>query len=35
MSFLGANLVTANVIYLNAKYYGWAFTAYLSGALYI
>jgi uncharacterized membrane protein YraQ (UPF0718 family) len=35
MSFLGADLVAATVIYLNAKYYGWAFTAYLSGLLYI
>lgn len=35
MSFLGADLVAATVIYLNAKYYGWAFTAYLSGLLYV
>ena len=35
MSFLGADLVAATVIYLNAKYYGWAFTAYLSGMLYV
>lgn len=35
MSFLGADLVAATVIYLNAKYYGWTFTAYLSGLLYV
>ena len=35
MSFLGADLVAATVIYLNAKYYGWAFTAYLTGLLYL
>jgi uncharacterized membrane protein YraQ (UPF0718 family) len=35
MSFLGADLVAATVIYLNVKYYGWAFTAYLSGLLYV
>ena len=35
MAFLGADLVAATVIYLNAKYYGWAFTAYLSGLLYV
>jgi uncharacterized membrane protein YraQ (UPF0718 family) len=35
MSFLGADLVAATVIYLNAKYYGWRFTAYLSGLLYV
>lgn len=35
MSFLGADLVAATVIYLNAKYYGWKFTLYLSGVLYV
>lgn len=35
MSFLGADLVAATVIYLNVKYYGWAFAAYISGLLYI
>ncbi len=35
MSFLGANLVAATVIYLHAKYYGWKYAAYLSGLFYI
>lgn len=35
MSFLGADLVAATVIYLNAKYYGWKYAAYLSGLLYV
>lgn len=35
MSFLGADLVAATVIYLHAKYYGWKYAAYLSGLLYI
>lgn len=32
---LGADLVAATVVYLNAKYYGWAFIAFLSGLLYV
>ncbi len=35
MSFLGADLVAATVIYLNAKYYGWKYALYLSGLLYV
>lgn len=35
MSFLGADLVAATVVYLQAKYYGWKYAAYLSGLLYI
>jgi len=35
MSFLGADLVAATVIYLHAKYYGWKYAAYLSGLLYV
>ncbi len=35
MSFLGADLVAATVIYLQAKYYGWKYAAYLSGLLYV
>lgn len=35
MSFLGAGLVAATVIYLNAKYYGWRFAAYLTALLYV
>jgi hypothetical protein len=35
MSFLGADLVAATVIYLNAKYYGWAFAGYISAILYV
>ena len=34
MSFLGADLVAATVVYLHAKYYGWLYAAYLSGLLY-
>jgi len=35
LSFLGADLVAATVIYLNAKYYGWRFALVLSGLLYV
>jgi hypothetical protein len=35
MSFLGADLVAATVIYLNAKYYGWRFALWISGLLYL
>ena len=35
MSFLGADLVAATVVYIQHKYYGWKFTAYLSLLLYI
>ncbi|MEA5626785.1 permease [Nostoc sp. UHCC 0251] len=35
MSFLGADLVAATVVYLQAKYYGWKYAVYLSGLLYI
>ena len=35
MAFLGADLVAATVIYLNAKYYGWKFTIYMSLLLYV
>lgn len=35
MSFLGADLVAATVIYLNVKYYGWKFTARMSLLAYI
>jgi uncharacterized membrane protein YraQ (UPF0718 family) len=35
MSFLGADLVAATVIYLNYKYYGWKFTARMSLLVYI
>ena len=35
MSFLGADLVAATVIYIQHKYYGWKFTIYLSALLYI
>lgn len=35
LSFLGADLVAATVIYLNAKYYGWRFALAISGLLYI
>lgn len=35
MSFLGADLVAATVVYLHAKYYGWRYAAYLSGLLYV
>ncbi|MEH2069689.1 MAG: permease [Nostoc sp.] len=35
MSFLGADLVAATVVYLQAKYYGWKYAAYLCGLLYV
>ncbi len=35
MAFLGADLVAATVVYLNAKYYGWKFTLYMSLLLYV
>ncbi|HSH37860.1 MAG TPA: permease [Chthoniobacterales bacterium] len=35
MSFLGADLVAATVIYIHAKYYGWKYAAYLSLMLYV
>ncbi len=35
MSFLGADLVAATVVYLQAKYYGWKYAAYLAGLLYV
>jgi len=35
LSFLGADLVAATVIYLNMKYYGWRFAAYVSVILYL
>ncbi|WP_289792061.1 permease [Chlorogloeopsis sp. ULAP01] len=35
MSFLGADLVAATAIYLQVKYYGWKYAAYLSGLLYV
>jgi len=35
MSFLGADLVAATVVYIHAKYYGWRYTAYISGLLYV
>ena len=35
LSFLGADLVAATVVYLHAKYYGWRFALALSGVLYL
>lgn len=35
MSFLGADLVAATVIWVHAKYYGWRYAGYLSGLLYV
>lgn len=35
MSFLGADLVAATVIYIHAKYYGLRYALYLSGLLYV
>ena len=35
MSFLGADLVAATVIYIHAKYYGWKYAGYLSLMLYV
>lgn len=35
MSFLGADLVAATVIWVHVKYYGWRYALYLSALLYI
>lgn len=35
MSFLGADLVAATVVWVQAKYYGWRYAAYLSALLYV
>ena len=35
MSFLGADLVAATVIWVHAKYYGWRYAGYMSGLLYV
>lgn len=35
ISFLGADLVAATVVWVHAKYYGWRYTAYLSLLLYV
>ena len=35
MSFLGADLVAATVIYVNAKYYGWRYALCISAMLYV
>ena len=35
MSFLGADLVAATVIWIHVKYYGWRYAAYLSLILYV
>jgi uncharacterized membrane protein YraQ (UPF0718 family) len=35
MSFLGADLVAATVVWIHAKYYGWRYAAYLSVLLYL
>ena len=35
MTFLGADLVAATVIYIHAKYYGWRYAAYISVVLYV
>lgn len=35
MSFLGADLVAATVVWVHAKYYGWRYAAYLSLLLYV
>lgn len=35
MSFLGADLVAATVIYIHAKYYGWKYAGYISLLLYL
>ena len=35
MSFLGADLVAATVVYVHVKYYGWRYAAYISGLLYL
>lgn len=35
MSFLGADLVAATVVWVHAKYYGWRYALYLSALLYV
>lgn len=35
MSFLGADLVAATVVYLHGKYYGWRYATFLSLLLYL
>lgn len=35
MSFLGADLVAATVIWVHAKYYGWRYALFLSALLYV
>lgn len=35
MSFLGADLLAATVIWIHAKYYGWRYALYLSAILYV
>lgn len=35
MSFLGADLVAATVVWVHAKYYGWGYALYLSALLYV
>lgn len=35
MSFLGADLVAATVVWVHGKYYGWRYTGYLSALLYV
>lgn len=35
MSFLGADIVAATVIYIHAKYYGWKYAGYVSFMLYL
>jgi uncharacterized membrane protein YraQ (UPF0718 family) len=35
IAFLGADLVAATVVWVQAKYYGWHYALYLSGLLYV
>jgi uncharacterized membrane protein YraQ (UPF0718 family) len=35
MSFLGADLVAATVVWIHAKYYGWKYAGYLSLVMYL
>ncbi|MEZ4409319.1 MAG: permease [Polyangiales bacterium] len=35
MSFLGADLVAATVVWVHAKYYGWRYALYVSAVLYV
>ena len=35
MSFLGADLVAATVVYVHVKYYGWRYALYVSALLYV